>query len=96
MFSNSEIPMFDRNQHSMSISPMAIFLNMAMQQCQPGVLFSSFVSSFISIYTNVLFLGRVFILFRHFVISGVDVSLFRSAKRTDLESESIINLEDLW
>ena len=45
-----------------------------------------------------LFLERVFSLFRSFVIrgGGDDVSLFCSASKTDLESVYIINLEALW
>ena len=43
-----------------------------------------------------LFLERVFSLFRNFVIKGDDVSLFCSASRTDLESVYMINLEVLW
>ena len=43
-----------------------------------------------------LFLERVFSLFRSFVIKGDDVSLFCSASRTDLESVYMINLEALW
>ena len=42
-----------------------------------------------------LFLERVFSLFRSFVIKGDDVSLFCSASRTDLESVDMINLEAL-
>ena len=30
------------------------------------------------------------------MMRGVDVSLFFSAWKTDLESEQMINLEDLW
>ena len=42
-----------------------------------------------------LFLERVFSLFRSFVIKGDDVSLFCSTSRTDLESVYMINLEAL-
>ena len=42
-----------------------------------------------------LFLERMFSLFRSFVIRGDDVSLFCSASRTDLDSVYIINLEAL-
>ena len=42
-----------------------------------------------------LFLERVFSLFRSFVIKEDDVSLFCSASRTDLESVYMINLEAL-
>ena len=44
----------------------------------------------------VLFLEKVFILSRSVVMRVVDVFLFCKAWGTDLESEWMMNLEDLW